>query len=293
MTEPLLHTHCVICNGNHLRELPKFSEAGLCACRDCGTVFSQKIVSEQELTQFYSTQYQRTNYLSPITVKRYDALLDGFEKFRKTNRLLDVGCGNGFFLQLAQARGWEVYGTEFTADIVEECAKKGFIMKKGTLPELGFEEHFFDLIVSIEVIEHLIDPVATAKEMFYILRPGGGCYITTPNFNSLLRYRLGAKYDVIRFPLHLIYFTPRTLNQMFAQLGFRKEKVLTTGYSKTRILTSKGKSNQQYVSETSDDEMLRYRIEKRWYMRWAKNSLNALLNLFKVGDSIKALYIKP
>lgn len=276
-----------------MRALPKFSEVGLCKCSACSTVFSQRKVTNEQLTEYYSNQYQRTNYLSPITIKRYEELLDGFEKYRKTNRVLDVGCGNGFFLQLAKERGWEVYGTEYAQDVVDSCTKKGFNMRKGTLHELEFESDYFDLIVSIEVIEHLPDPVSTVKEMYRIVRPGGGIYITTPNFNSLLRYQLGPKYDVIRFPLHLIYFTPRTLNRLFTESGFRTIGAITTGYSKTRILTSKGKSNQEYVSETSDDEMLRYRIEKRWYMRSSRNALNTILTLFKVGDSIKANYVKP
>lgn len=292
MTKDSLHTACVICGSSNLSPLPKYQEVKLCKCNNCDLVFSQRKIGNDELTEFYTNLYQRTNYFSPITAKRYEELLDTFEPFRKTNKILDVGCGCGFFLEVAKEKGWEVYGTEFADNVVEECSLKGFNMQLGSLENVQFENDMFDIIVSIEVIEHLIDPKATVSEMYRIVRPGGCVYITTPNFNSLLRYKMGPKYDVIRFPLHLIYFTPKTLQGLFSQIGFTSKNVFTSGYSRTRIRTSKGQSNQEYVSETSDDEMFRYRIEKRWYMRTARDLVNASLNLFKVGDSIKATFIK-
>lgn len=292
MTKDSLHTACINCGSTHISQLPNYEEVQLCKCKDCDLVFSQKLIDKKELTDFYTNLYQRTNYFSPITAKRYEELLEEFEPYRKTNKILDVGCGCGFFLEIAKQKGWEVYGTEFAQNVVDECTAKGFNMQLGSLEDVHLENDTFDVIVSIEVIEHLTDPKATVKEMYRILRPGGCVYITTPNFNSLLRYRLGPKYDVIRFPLHLIYFTPKTLRNLFSEQGFSSSRTITSGYSRTRILTSKGRSNQEYVSETSDDEMFRYRIEKRWYMRLARDVVNKCLNLFKVGDSIKATFIK-
>lgn len=288
-----LHSNCLLCNSNRLRDLKEYSETSLCKCQDCSFIFARKIPTSEELENFYGGEnYNRTNYLSPITVHRYQELLDDFEKYRKTNKILDVGAGCGFLLEIALKRGWEVYGTELTEDAVHHCSEKGISMRKGNLKDAAFDEGMFDVITSIEVIEHINNPTELVPEMNRILRKGGKTYLTTPNFNAVLRYRLKSKYDVISFPLHLCYYTPKTLRKIFENNGFETQKIRTTGISFTRLKTSKGISNQDYVSETSDDEMMRYRIERNKFLKMGKAITNWFLNLFKIGDSLKASFIK-
>ncbi len=287
------HNNCLICNSDQLLNLEAYSDTSLCKCQECSFVFARNIPSRKELEDFYnSDNYNRTNYLSPITIARYEELLDDFEKYRKTNKILDVGAGCGFLLEIALARGWEVYGTEFTDDAVEYCKEKGIQMRKGSLDEVNFDPEMFDVVTSIEVIEHINNPNVLVSEMKRVIRPGGKVYMTTPNFNAVLRYRLKSQYDVIDFPLHLCYYTPKSLRKLYTNHGFEVEKLRTTGISLTRLRTSKGKSNQDYVSETSDDEMIRYRIERNWFLKIGKRLTNGFLNLFKIGDSLKASFIK-
>jgi SAM-dependent methyltransferase len=246
----------------------------------------------QELVDYYSNNYERTNYLSPITVKRFNEILDRFEPHRKTGKLLDVGAGYGFFMEVAKERGWDVYGTELTDEAVKHCEAKGLKMFKGEFHELDIEPESFDVIVSIEVLEHVNTPVQYAKKANEILRKGGVLYMTTPNFNSILRYRLKEQYNVIEYPNHLCYYTPQTFLNLFTSHGFHKLEIKTTGISLTRLRTSKGKSDQEYVCETSDDEMLRYRIEKNPALKVMKSSTNGVLNLLKKGDSLKGYFQK-
>jgi len=205
---------------------------------------------------------------------------------------LDVGTGSAFFAEIAIKRGWNVYGTELTDDTIQAAEQKGLKMSKGKLEDIHFEADFFDLVVCIEVIEHVSFPVTFVKEIERSLRLGGAVYITTPNFNSYLRRKLKGQYDVIGYPNHLAYFTTDTLKSLFSKNGFSKKSILTSGISRTRLKTSTGKSNQAFVSETSDDEILRHRIERKWYLRALKKMINWGLNCFKLGDSIKATFIK-
>ncbi|MFK7784583.1 MAG: class I SAM-dependent methyltransferase, partial [Crocinitomicaceae bacterium] len=170
--------------------------------------------------------------------------------------------------------------------------KKGLTMHKGKLEDLNLESDFFDLIIGIEVIEHISDPHFFVREIQRTLRKGGAVYITTPNFNSYLRRKLKGQYDVIEYPNHLSYFTVKTLKSLFTKNGFTKKSIVTSGISRTRLKTSTGKSNQAFVSETSDDEILRHRIEKKWYLRVIKKLANGFLNAFRLGESIKATFIK-
>lgn len=264
----------------------------LSKCKKCSFVFMKRIPSKPALIDFYENDYSRTEFFSSITIKRYNEILDSFENFRKTNKILDVGAGNGFFLEIAKARGWEVHGTELTNQAVNVCSSKGINMNQGHLDEIHFESESFDVVTSFEVIEHINNPKIIVNEIYRILRQGGKCYITTPNFNSLLRYRLKEAYDVIEYPNHLCYFTKKTLRKLFQEEKFKIEQIKTTGISLTRIKTSKGKSNQEYVSETSDDEMFRHKIEKSKTLRSGKHFANWWLNLFSVGDSLKGTFVK-
>ncbi|MFT5777421.1 MAG: 2-polyprenyl-3-methyl-5-hydroxy-6-metoxy-1,4-benzoquinol methylase [Crocinitomicaceae bacterium] len=286
------HNTCPLCTSDKIEKLPKFNGAFLASCMECSFVFSERIPTKKELDAYYNDEYEVTSFYSQITAARYNELLDYFEKFRLTNKILDVGCGNGFFLEAAQKRGWEVYGADFSKSSIEICKKKGIHMHEGILTSDAFPPDSFDVVTSFEVLEHINNP---NEELGYInsfLRKNGIAYVTTPNFNALLRYRLGEKYDVINYPEHLTYYTRKTLKKVFQKNNFRALSIRTTGVSITRLKTSKGKSNQAYVSETSDDELLRHKIEKKWHLKALKRFTNWWLNLFKIGNSLKGIFQK-
>lgn len=289
-----LHRHCLLCNSSELEKFDTYQEAGLVKCKSCSFVFSERIPTMETLIDYYSNNYQRTSYLSPITIKRYNELLDQFEPFRNTGRLLDIGAGYGFFLEIAKERGWEVHGTELTEEAVEHCRGKGITMFQGEFHHLNLDIESYDVIVSIEVIEHINTPIEYVETARKVLRTGGLFYLTTPNFNSILRYRLKEQYNVIEYPNHLCYYTSRTLTKLFTENGFQPMNMKTTGLSLTRLLTSKDKDKDsgEFVCETSDDEMLRFKIEKNPALRVLKYSTNGMLNIFSVGDSLKAQFIK-
>jgi 2-polyprenyl-3-methyl-5-hydroxy-6-metoxy-1,4-benzoquinol methylase len=274
-----------------LKPLSAYQKAHLCKCGSCGFVFAQKIPTEQELIEYYDG-YGRNDYLSPVTIKRYNELLDAMEPFRKSNKLLDVGCGIGYFLEVAKERGWEVHGTEYTDRAMEICTAKGIQMKQGKLDPANYEPGSFDVITSFEVLEHINNPLEETNNFNQLLRKGGLVYLTTPNFNSLLRHRLKERYNVITYPEHLSYYTPSTLKKIFTQCGFRKLKIQTTGISLTRLKTSQGQTSQAFISETSDDEQLRNKIEEKKYLQLAKNMVNGTLTLCGVGDSLKGWFVK-
>lgn len=286
------HQRCPLCNSKKIAGLSEYDRAFLNKCNTCNFIFSKAIPSNEELEEYYSSEYELTEFFSPITAKRYEEILDRFEHLKKTKNLLDVGTGSAFFAEIAIKRGWNVYGTELTDQTIQAAEQKGIKMSKGKLEDIQFESDFFDLVICIEVIEHVSYPVSFVNEVQRTLRSGGAVYISTPNFDSYLRRKLKGQYDVIGYPNHLSYFTSKTLKSLFTKHGFAKKSLVTNGISRTRLKTSTGQSNQAFVSETSDDEILRHRIEKKWHLRVLKKAANSILNLFNLGDSIKATFIK-
>ena len=286
------HNSCPLCSTENTTPMKRYARSFLQQCTKCSFVFSGKYPDADTLNTYYQKNYDLTRYFSSITRNRYLEILEEFEPFRKTNRILDIGCGYGFFLEVAKEKGWEVYGIELSKIASEECRQKGINIFHGNLTDFRFDADAFDVIVSIEVIEHLSHPNLMLKQANKLLRKGGLVYITTPNFNSYLRHKLKESYNIIDYPNHLCYFTNKTLKKAFENQGFKSKYINSTGISITRSKTSRGKSNQKFVSETSDDEMLRYRIENNSGLRYGKKIANDTLNFLKIGESLKGAFIK-
>ena len=285
------HSKCLVCESKNLNPLNGFEKHHLTKCGSCGFVFCKPIPTQDELNEVYKG-YGRNDYLSDLTIQAYERVLDSFEPFRKTNKLIDVGCGIGYFLEVAKRRGWEVYGTEFTEEAVTICEEKGASMKLGPLNTDNYDPESFDVICSFEVIEHINNPLEELASFNKLLRKGGLVYCTTPNFNAVERYQLGTDWNVLTYPEHLSYYTPKTLKRVFNVAGFKTKKVLATGVSLTRIKKSKGTSDQAIVSATSDDEKLRNQIAGNPLLGVAKDIINWKLTLFGVGNSLKGWFVK-
>ncbi len=290
MTNFSVFDRCIVCESTKLKDLPNYEKAYLCQCRNCDMVFTKRIPSKEELESYYSN-YGTNHYRSKLTIKRYNELLDVFEKNRKTNNILDIGCGVGFFLEEAKKKGWNVYGSEYGEKLVTICEEKGIKMHNGTIAEFTSEVKF-DIITSFEVIEHINDPISELKKVHKLLRPKGLFYCTTPNFNSVLRFYLKKDYNVISYPEHLSYYTPKTIHQLFKRNHFKKNWIKTTGISITRLKTSLGKSKEKMVSDRSSDELIRNKIESNNILLGMKRLANKLLSLLGLGMTIKALYEK-
>ncbi|MBK5284872.1 MAG: methyltransferase domain-containing protein, partial [Bacteroidia bacterium] len=263
---------CLLCGSENLSDLKKYSKHYLIQCDNCGFVFSRKKPSLRELHGLYDT-YPIHQTISPITLKRYDVLLDYFELFRQTNNLIDVGSGDGYFLEHAKQRGWNVFGTEFSEAKVATNRDKGITMHMGVLDVQNYSPGFFDVIVSIEVLEHINSPLEEISKFQYLLRPGGIVYVTTPNFNSISKLLLRKNWNIVFYPEHLSYYTKKTLRLLFLKSGFYAASLRTTGISFSRV--------QQSVYEpsrggefTMTDEKVRQAAENNFLLRSAKTIIN-------------------
>ena len=286
------HTKCLVCESKKLNPISGFEKHHLTKCGSCDFVFCKPIPTQDELNAVYEG-YGRNDYLSELTIKAYERVLDSLEPYRKTNRLIDVGCGIGYFLEVAKRRGWEVYGTEFTEEAVKICEEKGAKMELGVLDPSNYQPESFDVVCSFEVIEHINNPREELSNFHKLLRKGGVVYCTTPNFNAVERFQLGSDWNVLGYPEHLSYYTPKTLKRVYIETGFQHKKVLATGVSLTRIKKSKGKSNQATISETSDDEKLRNQIAGNPILETVKDVINWKLTLLGIGNSLKGWFEKP
>lgn len=292
MNAPL--KNCILCSSGRLKTLEAYSHAGLVRCQDCSMVFSKMVPTDEELSRHYGN-YPLFKFVTETTKKRYNEILDKLEPFRKTNKLIDVGCGEGFFLEQAILRGWEVYGTEYAEQYIRLCSEKGISMKQGRLDLKNYEAHSFDVVTSFEVLEHIQYPNEEISNFRKLVRTGGVLYLTTPNFNSLSRFMTGPKWSIISYPDHLAYFTPKTLKKLMNKNNFGVYNLWTTGVSLERMRQSFSKTPPCSKSPGEKgycniDREWQEKIEHRPFLKIAKQITNSLLTFTRIGDNMKGLF---
>ncbi len=97
-------------------------------------------------------------------------------------KVLDAGCGTGYFSARAIAAGGDVVSLDIGVKLLQEARKKG--SKKpvaSDVTKLAFADNTFDVVVSSECIEHTPSPETAVAELIRVLRPGGTLVLTCPN----------------------------------------------------------------------------------------------------------------
>lgn len=142
-------------------------------------------------------------------------------------KLMEVGAYCGLFIKEVQNYGWECEGIEPSSWAVNYAKEKyGIHLLNGTLSD-NVEQvaSDYDLVVSWDVLEHVRDPVQFLTEANQILKPDGHICISTLDFNNWLPQFAGKRWPWL-MDMHLFYFTPDVLKQMFEKAGF---EVIYTG----------------------------------------------------------------
>lgn len=132
---------------------------------------------------------------------------------------LDIGCGNGFFVEMASAAGFEAHGIDINPTAVEAARARGLEhIFQGDLASFkkSFPEARFDLITYFDCLEHLDSPNAELAAILSLLREGGVLALTTPNTERPLPF--GRDYFDMP-PHHLTRWTPAALRAFLERNG--------------------------------------------------------------------------
>ena len=162
-----------------------------------------------------------SDYLGAEGVLRHEfaKTINFIRRFHRAGKLLEIGCAYGFFLQEAR-RYFDCYGIELARDAAEHCRHAGLNVQQGIADEAHLSRiGQTDVIVLLDVIEHLTEPRETLSLCSKYLNPGGIIVLTTGNFNSIIARLMGVNWRLMTPPQHLWYFTPESLKRLSTALG--------------------------------------------------------------------------
>jgi 2-polyprenyl-3-methyl-5-hydroxy-6-metoxy-1,4-benzoquinol methylase len=200
-------------------------------CKDCSVLFRNPRQVQKEIIDSYDSGILYSAWQKELEVrdflwkKRLNILL----RFKKSGSLLDVGTGDGFFLDFAK-ESFSVSATEVSENGARYARRKGYSPLIGDISEISFDDgKSYDVITLWHVLEHLPFPGAALRILRKLLSPGGVMIIAVPNEQrSLIVHRLkkakGTPFGMLNWgtsEIHLTHFTPRVLSRYLLRNGFK------------------------------------------------------------------------
>lgn len=226
-----LHRDCPLCGS--VRARPVWHEQGhrYVRCSGCGVVFSDvnaaaydsaahNVWHDDELAASTESFYGTARTLVHTRfVERFTPTGSG--------RLLDVGCGLGYFVARAAYAGWDAYGCDTSEQWVRHARRlvgPDRIALGGV--SAGVLGGRFELITAWDVLEHIHDPRPFLRSIADNLAPGGRVFMRTPNltwiYPTYATRRHLLRSEVELGPLnHVVYYTASTLRRALESAGLR------------------------------------------------------------------------
>ncbi len=227
---------CPLCRGLDFKTLVVEQTLPVVRCAGCALVFVNPRPNRDGLLQFYENYFPMES--APLWQKQMaDVFLkEGLNRIRefkgsgvlKLNakpKLLDVGCGMGFFLDLMRQAGWDTKGIEPAPEAARHAREKLKLdLYEGTIEEAVLSDSF-DAVTLWYVLEHVPNPHEILDRVARLLKPGGLLIIRVPNQNvtidRILNFLGFQKFFLINPPRHLFDYSPKTLSRFLDQRGFR------------------------------------------------------------------------
>jgi len=145
--------------------------------------------------------------------------------------VLDVGCGDGFHLDLLRKygpTGWQLHGIDTDPRAVAAARRRGLIVDGRPIEQSEIEPGSIDLALCIQTIEHVADPVAILRAIGNLLKPGGRLYLITDNTGSPdFMITKGRHWGGYHFPKHWYLFNKQSMRKLSAASNMDVAKLST------------------------------------------------------------------
>ena len=229
---------CPVCRQARTHALFQIPDATVWRCGACDFLFLYPQPSDEVLRRIYSADYflgatdeRMRAQVAALKTATAELYLDRLaSEGISSGRLLEVGCGDGYFLHAAEKRGYEVVGVEYSEHAAQRARSKlvrGEV-RVGELAQAGLPREAFDVCILSDVIEHVRDPRGFLLSVRDCLKPGGVVLIATPSTDSWSARLMRRRWMEFKTE-HMSYFNRRTLESLLVQTDFENVRFFS-GY---------------------------------------------------------------
>jgi 2-polyprenyl-3-methyl-5-hydroxy-6-metoxy-1,4-benzoquinol methylase len=231
MTEPA----CPVCGSTRVEPYPSPYPDPLVRCRGCGTRFVHTPPDDVQLRARYDREHESGKWRGLFEVAdaaepgRRARLLGALAGGARGRRLLDVGCGDGAFLDAARSAGWRAFGTELSPAAVRAVAARHPVVV-GPLAAIRPGPHFA-AVTFWDMLEHLARPADTVRAASALLEPGGLVAATMPNASGTEALLHGSswRYHDLEAYGHLVHLGAKQLAALLEAAGLEIVHLETRG----------------------------------------------------------------
>ena len=189
-------------------------------CTDCDVVYLDPRPVDEELARIYPDDYHAYDFDAAKFGLIYRArrklegrrIMAALRDLPTSARILDIGCGDGFHLDLVREFGspnWEIEGIDVDDRAVGAARDRGLTVHLGVVEKLELPDATFDAALMIMVVEHVADPLELLKTARRLIRPGGRLVVVTDNTGSPgLRFDASAPLGRVPLPTTLVPVQP-------------------------------------------------------------------------------------
>lgn len=201
-------------------------------CQECGLISLDPMPTLDEILSFYPNTYHGyQSPTSPLTRWLIDRNLRARarvyrELIGENGSILDVGAADGEHFRVWQEEGtWQLFGLEFNNEAASAGRAKGFQIETATIETYHPPVENFQLIIMNHLLEHVQNPLDTARHAYNLLSSGGVLIGEVPNIRSWDFFVFKEHWGGCHWPRHLHQFTPATIKKTLEEVGFTDVRI--------------------------------------------------------------------
>jgi len=255
---------CAVCGGEDWQIYLWSRGWQLLRCQGCDLICLNPRPSLDDLACYRGYRYDAPRWDGKTylehredSIGNFTAMLLRVQRFQPSGRLLDVGCGPGFLMEVARRLGYEPYGVEVAEQGVAYAREQlGLQVEQGRFEETAYPESFFHAVMMSDLLEHMPDPVGSLVRAHRMLAADGVIDVSLVNAGSEEALRDGDKWFALGLPQHLFHFTPKTLSETLSRAGFEVVEVHHRGYRGVlmEMIARKAASSEPGEQRGQEDE---------------------------------------
>jgi len=201
-------------------------------CNSCGLIYLNPRPVISEFKRIYPPSYHAYNFSEnnfgfPYKVRsRIERwrLLHDCSDLPDNAKIMDIGCGDGFHLELLRSSGkknWSLEGVDIDKHAIEAASVKGLKVHMGPVEKIDLPGEDYDLIFMLMTIEHVERPDEQLRGIRRLLKRGGRLVIVTDNTSSLdFKFFKQHYWGGYHFPRHWNLFNRHSLGRLADKTGF-------------------------------------------------------------------------